>query len=547
MHKRKTDMKNKIILFAALFGMIGLGACNDFLDETPDKSGSAYIYHMDQLYGMMGSIDLYLFNNPGYAAYGMVGYYWAEQVPLTDAVEYDPEYYVYGLKSNAANRYDTYCYGTDNYKQDAMELTWTPSWERIYRCNTVLENLDLVQQTTQTIHDQVRGEALFGRAYYHFLLLVQYSLWNEDAPGVGYRDATDQGGVPSRQTVSYTMERIYADLDTAEVMLRNAGRTSFDFEHNFRPTVPTVQAFRARVDLYRGNYDSALRNATAALEAHNTLVAFKDDPEYALDPSTPISLLNADSVAVDTLQTYRMTDLYNRRAEAVQEYEELYLPSMSSENILGVPISEWFYNLWDHENDARWIHFYCTYNPLLGASGISQTITVQHTGITYYPAITWETQQWLKPWHGISYMRFNCNGGGSILGMTTAEMYLIKAECEARAGNATAAAEDLKTLRRTRFYDQAAAEDIGGSLQEVLDERTREMGAYWRFFDIKRLNGADNAGIHVVREVLTDPTDITTVTTLDIAPDDPCWALPFYPIEAEQMGWEQNGGWVFDN
>ena len=127
--------------------------------------------------------------------------------------------------------------------------------------------------------------------------------------------------------------------------------------------------------------------------------------------------------------------------------------------------------------------------------------------------------------------------------MTTAEMYLIKAECEARAGNASAAAEDLKTLRRTRFYDQTAAEDIGGSVQEVLDERTREMGTFWRFFDIKRLNGAENAGIHVTREILTDPTDITTVTTLDIAPDDPRWALPFYDIEAEMMGWEQNEGW----
>ena len=540
-------MKNKIMLIAALFGMMGLGACNDFLDETPDKSGSAYVYHMDQLYGMMGATDLYLLSNPGYASYGIVGNYWVEQVPFTDAVEYDPEYYVYGLESASADIYDTYCYGTDAFDQYSMSATWTPSWDRIYRFNTVLENLDRVQQTTQAIHEQVKGEAYFGRAYYHFILLVQYSLWDEDEPGIGYRDATDQGGVPARETVGYTLEHIYADLDSAQVALTRAGRTSFDFETNFRPTVPTVQAFRARVDLYRGNYDSALRNATAALEAHNTLVAFKDDPQYALVPSTAISILNADSLAVDTLQTYRMNGLMNRGAEAVVEYEELYLPSMSSENYWGVsPISEWFYNLWDRENDARWIHFYCGYSPLLSASGISEVITVHHSGANYYPAITWETQQWLKPWHGISYSRFYCNGGGVLLGMTTAEMYLIKAECEARAGNATAAAEDLKTLRRTRFYDQAAAENIGGSVQEVLDERTREMGTFWRFFDIKRLNGAENAGIHVIREILTDPTDITTVTTLDIAPDDPRWALPFYNIETEMMGWEQNGGWVFE-
>ena len=246
---------------------------------------------------------------------------------------------------------------------------------------------------------------------------------------------------------------------------------------------------------------------------------------------------------VDTIHTYRMTNLVNRKAEAIPEYEELYLPSMSSESYWGTPlVSEKFYNLWDRENDARWIHFYSTRTPLLSASGIAKT-NVLEDGTVVYPSIDYETQQWLKPWHGYSYSRFYCNGSGSILGMTTAEMYLIKAECEARAGNTGAAAEDLKTLRRTRFYAQTAAENVTGSVQEVLDERFREMGSLWRFYDIKRLNGAENAGIAIRREILTDPTNINTVTTLEIAPDDPRWALPFFRYEAERMGWEQNAGW----
>lgn len=101
----------------------------------------------------------------------------------------------------------------------------------------------------------------------------------------------------------------------------------------------------------------------------------------------------------------------------------------------------------------------------------------------------------------------------------------------------------MKTLRRTRFYAQTAAENVTGSVQEVLDERFREMGSLWRFYDIKRLNGAENAGIAIRREILTDPTNINTVTTLEIAPDDPRWALPFFRYEAERMGWEQNAGW----
>ena len=100
------------------------------------------------------------------------------------------------------------------------------------------------------------------------------------------------------------------------------------------------------------------------------------------------------------------------------------------------------------------------------------------------------------------------------------------------------------TMTGSRTQDeQAAADNIQGTLQDVIDERLREMGVIWRFFDIKRLNGADNAGITISREILTDPTDLNSVTTLEIAPDDPRWALPFYNIEAELMGWEQNAGW----
>ena len=542
-------MKNKILLLAALFGIMGLGACSDFLDETPDKSGSAYIYHMDQLYGLMGSTDLYLFMNPSYSSFGGTENYLCESIPLTDAVEYDPEYYVYGLESNAAELYDIYSWGTEYLLEDqyAMGITWTPSWNRIFRCNTVLENLDEVVQTTEAIRNQVEGEARFGRAYYHFLLLTQYCLWDEEAPGIGYRESSDSDGIPDRQTVAYTLSHINEDLDLAEQKLREAGRTEFDFEHNFRPTVPTVQAFRARVALYQGDYETAMQNASAALEAHNTLVTFKDDPEYELFPYQDIYLLNEEkSEVVDTIHTYMMTNLMNRMAEAIPEYEELYLPSMSADYFYGTnPISEKFYNLWDRENDARWLHFYSARMTLTSASGIVKSDTlINGTDSTYlYPCIDYETQQWLKPWHGYSYLRFNCNYAGSILGMTTAEMYLIKAECEARAGNAAAAAEDLKTLRRTRFYDQTAAENVSGSVQEVLDERFREMGNFFRFYDIKRLNGAENAGIHITREILTDPTDINSVTTLDIAPDDPRWALPFYRYEVERMGWEQNEGW----
>jgi len=537
-------MKNKIFLIVPFWIMaLVLGACSDYLDETPNKSGSAYIYHMDQLYGLTGSPDLYLFGSPGYIQYGITGSYWDEQLLLNDAVEYSPEYWFIG-NGCSATAYNTYCYGTEKAEsQYTMGLTWTPSWERIYRFNTVIENLDKVIQTTKNIRNQVEGEARFGRAYYHFILLTQYSLWKEDAPGIGYRDNTLPGDVPARQTVKYTLGRIYEDLQLAEDALREAGRTTFDFEHNFRPTVPTVQAFRARVDLYRGNYESALQNASAALAAHSVLVDFKNDPDYTLTPSSEIYLLDeTDRHVASTITTQMMMTLVNRRAEMIPEYEELYLPGMSKGDSFGAPISESFYNLFDKDNDARWIYFYNAYGPLQSTS-LLQPVVLEGETTPTPNCLKWSDQQWLKPENCHSYLRFYCNGGGDILGMTTAEMYLIKAECLARSGDTNGAAEVLKTLRRTRFMNDAAAENIGGSVQEVLDERTREMGAFWRFFDIKRLNGAENAGIYIRRDILTDPSDLNSVTRLEIGPEDPRWALMLYPLEVESMGWQQNEGW----
>lgn len=263
---------------------------------------------------------------------------------------------------------------------------------------------------------------------------------------------------------------------------------------------------------------------------------------YELFPSTEYHLLDPTDCHIErTVTAKEMVGVNNRGLELIPEYEKLYLPNLNALDYSGnVPISDSFYQLFDKENDARWIHFYNDYKTLDFASGILHTIEVE--GQTVRNCIKWSDQQWLKPAWCHTYSRFYY-GTCSIIGMTTAEMYLIKAECLARSGKTGEAAELLKMLRRTRFMNENAANNIGGNVQDILDERMREMGAEWRFFDIKRLNGAENAGIAIRRKILSDITDPNSVTELVITPDDPRWALPFNPQEAENMGWRQNEGW----
>jgi len=539
----------KYIHTILLTGMVGvLSGCNGFLDETPYKSGSAYIYHMDQLKELSGSPDLYMLQSASYYTLdpGTIESYMLEQNFFNDAIDVSPEYLVYGTY-NSYPYYKLYAMDKEFWTTDqsVVSYTWTPSWNRIFTFNTILENVDKVEQTSQQTHDQVAGEAYFGRAYYHFILMQQYCLWNESAPGIGYREGTAPGEVPARETVGYTLGKIYDDLAKSEELLTKAGRTHFDQKTNFRPTVPTVKALRARIDLYRGKYDSALENANAALAAHNTLVSFKDDPLYELVPYCEYRLLNENNTGItEKLEIKAPSNLWTMILQPVTKYDELYINGVT--NGIGdiCPISERQYNLFDRENDARWIYFYSSSNALVNAVGLSSTVELD--GIPTPDCIIYENQKWLKPWMYYCYYRFTCSWGRSpakLLGMTTAEMMLIKAECLARSGKTAEAAQVLKDLRATRFMNIEAANNIGGSVQDVLDERDRELANLWRFYDIKRLNGAEKAGISITREILTDMADINSKTTITIVPDDPRWALPIDAKEVANMGWEQNEGW----
>ena len=89
-------------------------------------------------------------------------------------------------------------------------------------------------------------------------------------------------------------------------------------------------------------------------------------------------------------------------------------------------------------------------------------------------------------------------------------MLLIKAECEARAGNTNAALDLLNELRKKRFkpadYADLSAANATVALGLVLDERKREfMGRGFRWFDQRRLS-LDAGLVKTVTKVFKDVT-----------------------------------------
>ncbi|MDD7887820.1 RagB/SusD family nutrient uptake outer membrane protein [Flavivirga sp. 57AJ16] len=102
---------------------------------------------------------------------------------------------------------------------------------------------------------------------------------------------------------------------------------------------------------------------------------------------------------------------------------------------------------------------------------------------------------------------FDRNRTKSTLSPTVPEMYLIRAECNARVGDLSLVNDDLNTIRENRisttdYTPTIEFADRTSALTLVKEERFRELaGTGLRLFDLKRYNTFDEADIDVVKVI----------------------------------------------
>ncbi|MGN6421329.1 MAG: RagB/SusD family nutrient uptake outer membrane protein [Pseudobacter sp.] len=121
-------------------------------------------------------------------------------------------------------------------------------------------------------------------------------------------------------------------------------------------------------------------------------------------------------------------------------------------------------------------------------------------------------------------------------GVATDEMYLIRAECYARAGKAFEAMQDLNSLMEKRWdaatFTPFMATDATAALQLILQERRKELifrGTRWS--DLRRLN-LEGANITLTRKINN--------RTYTLPPNDYRWVF-LVPLEVMNMNsWPQN-------
>ena len=362
------------------------------------------------------------------------------------------------------------------YNPDLDDPDWKALYGNIYIMNSAIEGLPNATGP-QEEKDELMAEARFHRAFSYLGLVNIYAKHYTAANaatdlGVPLRLTTSLNEKLERKPVKAVYEQVLADLEAAlPHLLSNQGI------YNHRPTTAAAYALLARTYLFMGNYEKALENATRSLSIKSALYNY--NAELQLTPGTRQYYFPT---------THRSWD----DKELLVQKETTYNTSMyhySYPTIWGPTITA----LYDTANDLRFKHFF---NKTTTGPGYTFAGTIKRYSDAFY------------------YLQ---------VGLSVPEMYLTRAEANARLGNKAAAIDDLNTIRKNRYLTAAfvnldqSAYTQAQVLDLVKEERRRELwGKGLRWFDLKRYNALDNAGISITRFFSGDK----------LMPSDKEWVLP---------------------
>ena len=246
-------MKRYLIL-GALF-MLGITSCKKFLDTKPLDVLAPVNYYTteDQLrYGLAGVYDI-LGKAPLYA-YSMV---------VKFATEADEGFYYRATQITGPQVY--------NFTSSDPEVLnlWTTLYSGISRANALLENVDKPVMD-ETKRANIRGEALFLRAYFYFLLVSNFG----DVPLMLKTSNSVLGNDVARTPAQDVYEQITKDMIEAEGLVQTT------IEAGGIGGVVTKSAVRgilARVYLYWAGYP--LNNTAKYKDARDWAKKVIDDPD----------------------------------------------------------------------------------------------------------------------------------------------------------------------------------------------------------------------------------------------------------------------------
>ncbi|MFD1628783.1 RagB/SusD family nutrient uptake outer membrane protein [Pseudopedobacter beijingensis] len=252
-------MKYYIKAFGLICLLNSIASCNKFIDTKPEDyltSTNYYTtetqvkYALNAIYSTLAHYTLYGREMQRMGLDGEDGFY------------------------NVVNTYD----GVKVYVVPSVDPNvadfWSTCYTGIYRANLLLANIDKPQSISKESRDAIKGETLFLRSYFYFLLVSNFG----DVPYV--TEPTQQVRVP-RTPASQVYKEIIVDMEKAEELVLSASQVGFGGRIN----KSAVRGVLARVNLFRAGYP--VYDSEGYREAKKWAEKVINDQEaaHALNPS----------------------------------------------------------------------------------------------------------------------------------------------------------------------------------------------------------------------------------------------------------------------
>ena len=334
-------MKRKYFLPIVLF-LLSFTSCKKFLDTKPTDFLSTTNYYNTE--GELLSARAGVYNSVG--AQQIWGHYanyllgWQADVS-----------YMNRLTLNGPFNYNYS--GGDAY----MNGCWNLLWDGINRANVLLANLDKNPEIDQSFRDKIRGECLFLRGYYYFML-VQY--WG-GVPIKTTPTASVETVNAARNSAKEVYDQILADMTAAEPLVPGIKQLGF----GGAISKSAVRGILARVCLTMAG--EPLKDVSKYEDAKKWAKMVIDDTEagHSLNPSYPDVFIELAQNQYDIGENIWEAEFYGNTVDDSKAYVEYtstgWINGVTSVNgsITGrgdayMSITAKFYNVFEDGDLRKW-------------------------------------------------------------------------------------------------------------------------------------------------------------------------------------------------
>ena len=455
----KTNKINKVLV--CIF-ILTLASCkNDFLEVKPNK---ALLVPTS-----LSDFDALLDNNGIMNRGNFLAIVGSDDLSVTDAA----------FNSASFTLKNTYSWNETIYEGEQPN-EWLFPYYKVFYSNIVLDGLGKVNETESIAYKNVKGSALFFRAFAFFELITSFTTTYQKSTavkelGIPLKLSSDVNEKYTRGNLQKAYDQVIGDLKLATSLLPVVSTNCY------RPNRAAAHALLSKIYLSMSDYESALQEADNSLKINGKLLDYNTmllnltsstvpfpkilpvnlNPEVLFNAGIPATLLNAATTTVnpEIVNSYAINDL--RKAAFL------------------------------YDRGAG----------VIGFKGRYSSSTISFTGLTID------------------------------------EVLLTRAECYARLNKPTEALVDLNLLLVNRFktgtYQPYTINNTSDILRLILTERRKELlfrGTRW--MDLKRLN--------LDTEYAVTLTRFLNGITYTLLPNSKRYVLPIPDDEIIISGIEQN-------